>query len=188
MRAELVVRNPLAVTVPTRRGFVKLAAMAAASAFLSREAHSESSRSLSFYNLHTGESIRADYWSEGTYATAALHDVDRILRDYRTGEVKEIDVRLLDLLHDLRGTLGSTGSYHVISGYRSAATNASLHASSGGVARQSLHVEGRAIDVRLPGVRLLDLRRAALAHRRGGVGYYPSSDFVHLDTGRVRAW
>jgi uncharacterized protein YcbK (DUF882 family) len=189
MRAENVVHTSPAGTATTRRRFVKHAALAAAgAAFLSRQAHAESRRSLAFYNLHTGESLRVDYWSEGTYAAGALHDIDHILRDYRTGGVKEIDIRLLDLLHQLRGTLGASEPYHVISGYRSAATNASLRAGSDGVARHSLHVDGRAIDVRLPGVRLGDLHRAALAQRGGGVGYYPSSVFVHLDTGRVRAW
>ncbi|HJS56806.1 MAG TPA: YcbK family protein [Vicinamibacteria bacterium] len=188
MRAEIVFPNSLTGTATTRRGFVKHAALAAAGAFLSRRAHAESRRSLAFYNLHTGESLRVDYWSEGTYTAGALHDIDHILRDYRTGGVKEIDIRLLDLLHRLTGTLGSSEPYQVISGYRSAATNASLRAGSDGVARHSLHVDGRAIDVRLPGVRLEDLHRAALAQRGGGVGYYPSSAFVHVDTGRVRAW
>ncbi|HET7293773.1 MAG TPA: DUF882 domain-containing protein [Vicinamibacteria bacterium] len=162
--------------------------LAAAGAVLSRPARAASPRSLAFLNLHTGESLRAQYWSDGKYEMAAMRDVDRVLRDHRTGEIKEIDVRLLDLLHELGEALGSSSPYHVISGYRSPATNALLHARSDGVATHSLHVDGRAIDVRMPGVRLVDLCAAAREQRRGGVGLYPASDFVHIDTGRVRYW
>jgi uncharacterized protein YcbK (DUF882 family) len=145
-------------------------------------------RSLSFENTHTGEILQAIYWSDGAYRPDALSGINRILRDHRSGEVKEIDTKLLDLLHSIRERLGSCEPFHVISGYRSPATNAMLRRKGRRVAAGSLHTAGRAIDVRLPGTLLGDLRAAARAIGAGGVGFYPSSDFVHVDTGRVREW
>lgn len=145
-------------------------------------------RRLALHNLHTGEDLDAVYWRNGSYREVALRAVNRVLRDHRTGDVHSIDPGLLDLITRLHHELGGDAPYHVISGYRSPATNALLRARSGGVAKRSLHMDGRAIDVRLPGRRLADLRRTAIALRGGGVGYYPASDFVHVDTGRVRTW
>ncbi|MGE5241350.1 MAG: DUF882 domain-containing protein [Bacteroidota bacterium] len=145
-------------------------------------------RVLSFYNTHTGEHTRATYWADGEYVTSELTALDRLLRDFRNGEVAVIDRRLFDILYNLQQLTAASGTFQVISGYRSPATNAQLRAHSSGVARNSLHMRGQAIDIRLTGVELRDLHRAALALRAGGVGYYPSSDFVHVDTGRVRAW
>jgi uncharacterized protein YcbK (DUF882 family) len=147
-----------------------------------------SERTLSFHNTHTGESMKALYWNEGSYVPQTLADINYVLRDYRTGEVKEIDTDLLDLLFALHQKLESTVPYHVISGYRSPATNSLLSIMSKGVAKNSLHIQGKAIDIRLPGYELKTLQRAAVDLRRGGVGYYPSSDFVHVDVGRVRYW
>jgi uncharacterized protein YcbK (DUF882 family) len=145
-------------------------------------------RSLSFLHLHTGERLSAVYFADGSYLREGLDAIDHVLRDHRTGEVKPIDPDLLDLVHELTGALGSASPIEVISGYRSPATNAMLAARSGGVARHSLHMDGMAIDLRLGDVRLSHLRDAALALQGGGVGYYPRSDFVHVDTGRVRSW
>jgi uncharacterized protein YcbK (DUF882 family) len=145
-------------------------------------------RALSFYNLHTGESLRAVYFENGGYVRGALAEINYILRDFRRNEIKPIDPRLLDLLVALRQRLQTQAEYQVISGYRSPITNAMLHAHSEGVALHSLHVDGRAIDIRVPGRPLQLIRLAALSLRRGGVGYYPRSDFVHVDTGRVRHW
>lgn len=145
-------------------------------------------KALSFFNTHTGEKMKTVYWSEGTYMPQALTDINHILRDYRTGEVKEIDRALLDLLFTLGRKLESAGPFHIISGYRSAETNSLLSALSGGVAKNSLHIDGKAIDIRLPGHELKTLQRAAVDLGRGGVGYYPSSDFVHVDVGRIRCW
>src|SRR5690606_22191472 len=117
-----------------------------------------------------------------------LDAVNEVLRDHRTGEVHAIDPQLLDLLSGLAGKLEARPRFQVISGYRSPASNAKLHAKSSGVATRSLHMQGKAIDIRMGGVELANLRRAALGLRAGGVGYYPSSDFVHVDTGRVRQW
>lgn len=128
------------------------------------------------------------FGAEGRYLPEGLSQLDAFLRDHRTGEVHHIDPTLLDLLHDLRLMTGTRAPFAVISGYRSPQTNAVLRARSGGVASGSLHVQGQAIDIRLGDVRTSVLRDAALELRRGGVGYYAGSDFVHVDTGRVRTW
>ncbi len=145
-------------------------------------------RSLSFYNLHTGETLKTTYWIDGRYSADALAEVNHLLRDYRTGDVHVIAPGLLDLLHSLHGQIGGNKPFHVISGYRSPKTNSMLHARSSGVATHSLHMKGEAIDIRVPGYDLNQLRAAARSLRAGGVGYYPRSDFVHVDVGRVRHW
>ncbi len=145
-------------------------------------------RSLLFFNTHTDEKISAVYWSEGTYVPQALLDINHILRDHRTGEMKNIDTSLLDLLFALHQKLESAGPFHIISGYRSPETNAHLRLTSNGIAKNSLHTLGKAIDIRIPGYELRTVHRAALDLQKGGVGYYPASDFVHVDVGRVRFW
>ena len=145
-------------------------------------------RALSFHHLHTGESLDVTYWVEGRYQPEALRHINRLLRDFRTDEVHPIDPRLLDLLSALRARLRTHAPFQVISGYRSPATNAMLARLTEGVATNSLHLQGRALDMRLPGRSLSSVHRVALAMRRGGVGYYPRSDFVHVDTGNVRHW
>lgn len=174
-----------------RRHFLRTCAglsvgLAAASAFAKLPQAGE--RKLAFFNLHTGERLKTEYWVDGAYQRSALREVNLILRDFRTGDVHPIDPKLLDLLCALQHSVGQRGAFHVISGYRSPATNRMLRRRSGGVARHSLHMDGQAIDIRLPGCELRDLRDAARALRRGGVGYYRSSNFVHVDTGRVRYW
>jgi len=147
-----------------------------------------SSRTLAFDNVHTGERLEATYWESGAYHPDALAAIDHILRDYRTDEKIEMDTRLLDLLHALQATLGSRRRYEVLSAYRSPSTNAALFEEGHGVAEHSFHMAGKAIDIRLPGRSLPVLRRAALRLRRGGVGYYPHSGFVHVDVGPLRRW
>jgi uncharacterized protein YcbK (DUF882 family) len=145
-------------------------------------------RELSFYSLHTQESLSTVFWQDGRLVPDALAEIDWHLRDFRTGQVRAIDPHLLDLLHRLGRAMQYDGPIHVISGYRSAKTNAMLAAQSGGVAKNSYHVHGMAIDLRLPGRSLRDVQRAALDLAQGGVGFYPRSDFVHVDTGPVRRW
>ncbi len=145
-------------------------------------------RSLSFESLHTGERLSAAYWSGRDYQPDALAEIAKVLRDHRTNAIHPIDPNLLDLLHALAQRLDHKPVFQVISGYRSPVTNASLAAASEGVASHSLHMQGMAIDIRMPGVRTAGIREAALALKAGGVGYYPKSDFVHVDTGRVRFW
>lgn len=179
------------MTLLTRRRFVSLFAAAATPALLPRRALAAAgeTRVLSFSHLHTGERLGAvEYFSGGAYLPDALGAINRLLRDFRSGEVGAMDPALLDLLHGLRGATGSRAPFQIISGYRSPATNDMLRQRSSGVASGSLHMKGQAIDIRLADVPLARLRDAALALRGGGVGYYPGSDFVHVDTGRVRAW
>lgn len=128
---------------------------------------------LSFYNLHTGEQLRTVYRENGRYVKSSLSEIDRLLRDHRTGEVRAIDPRLIDLLHSIRTDLGTNEPFHVISGYRSPATNAMLSGRSNGVGRRSLHMRGMAIDVLVPGREVSALQRVARAQGAGGVGYYP---------------
>jgi uncharacterized protein YcbK (DUF882 family) len=146
-------------------------------------------RSLSLDNTHTSERIALVYALGEQFVPQALTNLNHFLRDHYSGEVGLMDPLLFDLLHRLRQELGVQEAFQVISGYRSAATNSTLrNTRGGGVAKHSLHMDGKAIDVRLPGVPLADLRDAALSLRLGGVGFYPHEQFVHVDTGRVRTW
>ena len=143
---------------------------------------------MNFFHTHTSERLDIVYKRDGEYIPEALTEINEFLRDFRNGEVAVIDPQLLDLIADIRDELGSDGTYEVVSAYRSSETNAMLRRRSGGVARNSQHLLGRAIDVRLSDVETARLRNAALAMQRGGVGYYAKSNFVHIDTGRVRRW
>jgi uncharacterized protein YcbK (DUF882 family) len=146
-------------------------------------------RALSFVHTHTAEKMAIAYAVNGQYQTDALAKLNHLLRDFRTGEKKPIDPKLFDLLHELTVALGNEAPFHVISGFRSPHTNAMLRSrGGGGVATTSLHMVGKAMDIRVPDVKLKTLREAAADLKRGGVGYYPSSNFVHVDTGRVRYW
>lgn len=145
-------------------------------------------RKLSLLNLHTGERLSATYWAEGQYQTSELKAINHILRDHRTGDAYRMDNALLELLNNLQQKMDSNETFQIISGYRSPKTNAALSKKSNGVAKKSLHMQGRAIDIRLPGCKLSDLRKAAISCKTGGVGYYPKSNFIHVDTGRVRQW
>lgn len=145
-------------------------------------------RSLSFYNTHTRESLDVCYFKNGHYDQKALDRINFILRDHRTGDIHLIDRDLLNLLTVVADRTNSNKPFHIISGYRSPATNAMLRNISSGVARQSLHLAGRAIDIRLPDYDTMALRNMCIDLKSGGVGYYSRSNFVHLDTGRVRTW
>ena len=145
-------------------------------------------RTLGFVNTHTNEKILATYWQDGVYDKGALKDINFVLRDHRTDEVARMDPQLLDLLVELHRRTGSRKAYQIISAYRSPKTNAMLAANSGGVAKRSMHMDAKAVDIRLYDVGLKDLRDTALGMKSGGVGYYAKSDFVHVDTGRVRHW
>jgi uncharacterized protein YcbK (DUF882 family) len=144
-------------------------------------------RALSFRHTHTGESLSVAYAVGDRYLDESLARINWLLRDFRNGEAHAIDPQLLDQLHALARITRSSAPFEVISGFRSAETNAMLQ-KRGGVAARSLHLDGRAIDIRLADVQLADLRDAATSLRAGGVGFYPQSQFVHLDTGRVRRW
>ncbi len=182
---------------PSRRFFLHRSAQAvllgSALGLVGRSARASApgTRSLVLDHTHTRERIDLVYASGEQYLPQALGSLNHFLRDHYSGEVGQIDPQLFDLLHDVRQALGSGVplSYQIISGYRGPLTNARLRSTrGGGVAKQSLHMAGKAIDVRLPGVPLAELRDAALSLKAGGVGYYPRGQFVHIDTGRVRTW
>jgi len=143
---------------------------------------------LSFEHTHTGDKLKLTYFEQGSYIKDALQEINYLLRDYHTDDVHPIDTALLDQLFDLKQTLGVNKPFHIVSGYRSPFTNAQLRKHSHGVAEHSLHMQGRAIDIRVEGVQTKTIRNAALAMARGGVGYYPRNNFVHLDTGEFRTW
>lgn len=189
IRDRTIDLTPSAVPGRGRRQFLAGSGAALVGIFLARDTRAATmSRRLSFVNTHTGESLSTVYWADGRYEPDALREIDHILRDHRAGVVKAIDRDLLDVLSAMRQSLDAREPFHVISCYRTPQTNAMLRERSGRVASHSLHVDGRAIDVRLPGTPLPVLHRTARALQRGGVGYYAKSDFVHVDTGRVRHW
>jgi uncharacterized protein YcbK (DUF882 family) len=178
----------------SRRRFLTLGSIAALAgifpckAFGAPSGLSQPERSLAFYNTHTGEQLRTVYWEQGNYLRDSLGAINHILRDFRTNEIKDIDTGLLDLLFAIHNELETQQPFHIISGYRSADTNAFLRDHSTGVAEHSLHLVGKAIDIRTPGRDLRVLHKTAVALKGGGVGFYPKSDFVHVDVGRVRYW
>ena len=167
---------------------VALGLAAAGAAIKPASVRAADARQLSFYHTHTHRSLDVVYYANGEYVDSALDEINRFLKDFRTGDVAEINPQLLDLLHDVRSELGSEATYEVISAYRSPKTNEMLRATTSGVAKKSQHLEGNAIDVRLRGTRTTALRDTAMRLQRGGVGFYEESDFVHVDMGPVRTW
>ena len=176
----------------SRRRFLQMGLVAVACATatpaLAMMPRTKGIKNLSFHNLHTDEHLQTSFWKDGSYSRAELEKINKILRDHRSGDVFPMRPKLLDLVYDLQRNLGHHGTIEVISGYRSPKTNAMLCSHSDGVARHSLHTQGMAIDLRLNGVSLRQVQNAALFMSRGGVGFYPSSDFVHVDVGPVRRW
>ncbi len=175
-----------------RRDFLRLGAAGAvamlASPVLANTRVPAPERTLSLYNTHTGEEVSTVYWAAGDYVDSGLADIYGVLRDHRADEIYPIDTDLLDLLHVLQQQVDSRKAYQVISGYRSPRTNAKLRSHSSGVAKRSYHMQGKAIDIRLPGCDLKQLQQAALSLKAGGVGYYPGSGFIHVDVGPRRSW
>lgn len=145
-------------------------------------------KTLAFQNLHTGEKLKLTYFEKGRYIPGALKEINHLMRDFRNNKMKRIDIALLDQLYDLKMLLNVNKPFDIISGYRSPETNALLHSQTDGVANKSLHMQGRAIDIRIERYDIRYIRNAALSMRRGGIGYYPESGFVHLDTGEFRTW
>lgn len=173
-----------------RRGFLRTVAGAAVGLGAGRAALAgdRSPRTLALVHVHTGERLSTLYYDGAAYVPSALRQLNQLLRDFRTETVYPIDPGVLDRLHALQSAAGRNEPFQVICGYRSPTTNEALRRASSGVAEHSLHLEGRAIDVRLPGVDTGRLALLARAQEAGGVGYYRISDFVHVDTGRVRIW
>ena len=178
-----------------RRRFLQLLAAGSVAAMSFPEAASAATqrsymmpRKLAFNNLHTGEKLSLTYFEKGKYVTDALKEIDHVLRDHRTDEVHPMDPNLLNYLYKLQSSLETNKPIGIISGYRSPETNEKLRSKSGGVAKKSKHMLGKAIDIRIEGIDSANVRDAAIALRQGGVGYYASSNFVHIDTGNFRYW
>ena len=177
-------------TFLTRRCFVKKSLLLAAVIGLASPLESIGAltkQPMAFYHTHTGERFYIEYSCEGC-TVSAMRMLNTFLRDFRTGDVHAIDPQLLDIVYGIQQETGSRGVIEIISGYRSPKTNKNLRARSKGVASKSLHMNGQALDIRLSDLKTRDLRDAAVSLGLGGVGYYAESDFVHIDTGRVRTW
>ncbi len=178
----------------SRRHFLKLGAFGLLTGFCPSPIFAKmrdfptSQKSLSLYNLHTEEFLDTVYWNDGKYLDGPLTKIDYILRDHRTGETKSIDTRLLDLLYSIQKRMNVKQPFHIISGYRSPQTNSILRKNDRGVSGKSLHMLGKAVDIRLPNVELSSLRKETIDLKAGGVGYYPRSGFIHVDLGRLRYW
>lgn len=176
----------------SRRGFLGLGLGTAVASLvtspLEAAVRAMPERALALYNTHTGEWLKTVYWADGKYLPKSLSQVSKLLRDHRSGEIHPIDPRLLDLMAGVHRRFGTKGAIHIISGYRSPATNAMLASATDGVAHNSLHMTGKAVDIRIPGASVRTIGKAARAMKAGGVGMYPASGFVHIDTGRVRVW
>ncbi|MCB1757492.1 MAG: DUF882 domain-containing protein [Gammaproteobacteria bacterium] len=145
-------------------------------------------RRLFLKNMHTGESLDVMYWKNGIYIPESTEAISQILRDHRRNEQHDIDPSLLDLLHNLHAAVEAPFGIEIFSGYRSPETNQALRENNKGVAKKSLHMVGKAVDIRIPRIKLGNVRKAALALQSGGVGYYSKSGFIHVDTGPVRQW
>ena len=177
----------------SRRGFLKTLAMgsmvAAGKSTIANAAFSGFAyKKLSMEHQHTGAKLDVVYYEQGRYLNDALAEINFFLRDYHNNQIHKFDSALLDQLHDVKLLLGMKKPFIVVSGYRSPSTNENLRKHNNGVARNSLHMEGRAVDIRIERLGVRTVRDAALSLRRGGVGYYPSKNFVHLDTGEPRTW
>jgi uncharacterized protein YcbK (DUF882 family) len=182
-----------------RRNIIRLGLIGIASVICSGNAHamqrfmrqgvySAETRIICIHNLHTKETTQTVYWKNGRYIDSALKELDYIFRDHYNGAVKRIDKRLLDFLYAIQQKVRTGEPFHLISGYRSRKTNERLRKNNKAVAKRSMHIFGKAADIRLPAVDLRKLRRAAYELQAGGVGYYPKSEFVHIDVGNVRFW
>jgi len=145
-------------------------------------------KTIKLFNIHTQEHLTATYWSKDHFVKSEMEKINHFLRDYRTGDVQKMDPSLLNQLYAIQLIRDTTKPFQVISGYRSAKTNMMLNKTTEGVAKNSFHVKAQAIDINLPNTELKDLKKLAKFLRRGGVGYYPRSGFMHIDTGPVRYW
>lgn len=178
-----------------RREVLRMSFITAAAAFISPRKTVASlhppfppRKELTIYNVHFDEYLQTVYWEDDHYLPAALAEINYIFRDRTTGKIKDIHPDLLDLLYAVQEKLGTTKPIHIVSGYRTPRANAYLKKTTSGVAWNSLHMYGKAVDIRLPGSSLKSIRHAATELGLGGVGYYPHSNFVHLDIGSVRYW
>jgi uncharacterized protein YcbK (DUF882 family) len=175
----------------SRRQFLKIAGVLSLSTLFPNILLSSDKiyeKSIALHSIHTGESLNTIFWAEGKYDLNAIYDINHILRDFRTNISTNMDIELIELLYNIKHVTNSSRFFEVISGYRHPSSNLLLHKTTSGVANKSLHMEGKAIDINMPGINLKDLHKIAMNIRAGGVGYYPDSNFIHVDTGRIRAW
>jgi uncharacterized protein YcbK (DUF882 family) len=180
--APLPPRKPVhAGLVPGRKPEISKAAMRAPSV-------SKRARMVNLYNVHTGEKVRAAFWQDGRYVPETMRAITRMMRDHRVNQTHKIDPKLIDLMHAIQMRVGMQRPLEIVSAYRSPHTNEMLREAGYGVAEHSYHMVGKAVDIRVPGVRLSQLSRMAKSMRRGGVGTYGSGNFLHVDTGPVRYW
>ena len=182
-----LLRHGVAAAASASAGFAACKALARPTSKLAQP-QASGLRRVWVHNLHTGDKLDTVYFENGAYVPGALAEAMRVLRDWRNGQEHVMDPRLFDTLHTIHDRLCATAPFQIISGYRSPTTNAMLHSQSEGVASHSQHMEGKASDVRIEGVELANLHKAALSVGAGGVGYYPVSNFVHVDVARVRQW
>ncbi len=195
MSAERSQQAPATGSI-SRRRFIQLSAgtlIAGASltpewAWAGRRKPEIVEKKLDIYNYHTGERVKAVYWEKGVYVSETIEEINHVLRDRRTDEAIAMDPKLLELLYDIAQKIDARHPFHVVSAYRSPKTNARLRKRRKGVAKNSQHIYGKAADFYIPGHKLSTIRKVALSLRRGGVGYYPRSNFIHIDTGPVRSW
>lgn len=186
--------SELLANVHCRRSFLRHGlAVVSAGLLLPSTAHAITKfagheKKLVLSNTHTGETVRSVFWADGAFVREGLRDINHLLRDFRTGDVAKIDPELLLLIHNLQHTVEASAPVQIISGYRSPKTNSALRKGSAGVAKKSYHMKGMAIDLRIEGINLKTLHKAAKSLKGGGVGYYPKSQFIHVDTGPVRYW
>jgi uncharacterized protein YcbK (DUF882 family) len=175
---------------PTRRNFLKLALLTLGSASIPSFsfALTNAPRALQMNNLHTGEILKTQYFDGLHYQAGELQKINHLCRDFRQNEATAMDKHLFDQLSKIQQIIGCNKQIQIISGYRSPETNNMLRKNSTGVAKKSLHMRGKAIDFRIDGIPLAKIRKAALSLKAGGVGYYPGSNFIHIDTGRFRTW
>ena len=177
----------------TRRDLLALGLVTAASSIFPLKALAvsekiSSQKELFFYNVYTHEDLKTVYWKDGMFLPDALARINHIFRDIRTGKEREININLLDLLFEVKEQIKSNEPYHIISGYRTPKSNAILSKRKKGVAKNSLHMYGKAADISMPGYSLSGIRRVAMKMKAGGIGYYPRSKFLHIDVGEVRYW
>jgi len=185
-----IISNAKTVQI-SRRSFLKKSAVMAGGAIITQQelfADNSNVKTLKLHNVHENKTYRAEFYEKDCYKLRGLFEVNKAFIDYRAKEITRIDVDLINLLYDINLHVGLDKEFNIISGYRSEKTNAKLRRSMRGVAKDSYHISGQAVDIYMPGVSLRKLRDTAIGLKSGGVGYYPGSNFVHVDVGPVRSW
>ncbi len=185
-----IVTNAKSVNI-SRRGFLKKSAFVAGAAMMSQSellASVGEKKVLKLYNVHMDKTFYAPFFERNYYKLSGLFEINKAFVDYRQREITRVDVKLINLLYDLKLSLGTDSPFNIVSGYRTPKTNNMLRRTHRGVAKNSLHTKGKAVDIYIPNVSLRKVRDTAIGLAQGGVGYYPRSNFVHVDVGPIRTW